>query len=188
MVLKKCVRKVCAKLFFFKCYFSIHWCTLTTAKCAATSHQKEINGKYAWKHFGIIINFCASLIVLQPPPKSPFNVLKLISALYFTPNHIANNEDFFLIDKIINFRFFFPISQYWYTRSHKNLNSFLIETIQRLPRFHENYYFSINISRRGPNLWNKLLDNPTKTISSLDQFKIKVKQQLLLNENEIIFF
>ena len=47
---------------------------------------------------------------------------------------------------------------------------------------------NFSISKRGPYLWNTLLDNDTKSILTLDHFKTKVKQELLMNDNETNFF
>ena len=44
------------------------------------------------------------------------------------------------------------------------------------------------ISRRGPVLWNTVLDATLKEIESLPLFKAKVKEMLLSRDNELTFF
>ena len=44
------------------------------------------------------------------------------------------------------------------------------------------------ISRRGPVIWNTVLDTTLKEIESLPLFKTKVKETLLSYDNEISFF
>ena len=44
------------------------------------------------------------------------------------------------------------------------------------------------ISRRGPILWNTVLDATLKEIESLPLFKAKVKEMLLSRDNELSFF
>ena len=77
-------------------------------------------------------------------------------------------------------------------------NSFLEKINHLYPtRFSENNYiqpktyYSItkfSIANRGPKLWNTLLNNELKTISSIKQFKNKLKQKLLINDKELNFF
>ena len=52
------------------------------------------------------------------------------------------------------------------------------------------YYSATKFSivNRGPKLWNIILNNEMKTNYSLNQFKKKLKQLLLLTENELNFF
>ena len=44
------------------------------------------------------------------------------------------------------------------------------------------------ISRRGPILWNTVLDATLKETESLPMFKAKVKEMLLPRDNELLFF
>ena len=44
------------------------------------------------------------------------------------------------------------------------------------------------ISRRGPILWNTVLDATLKETESLPLFKAKVKEMLLSCDNELSFF
>ena len=44
------------------------------------------------------------------------------------------------------------------------------------------------ISRRGPILWNAVLDAILKVIKTLPLFKAKVKEMLLSRDNELSFF
>ena len=47
---------------------------------------------------------------------------------------------------------------------------------------------NFEISRRGPILWNTVLDATRKEIESLPLFKGKVKEMLLSSDNELSFF
>ena len=44
------------------------------------------------------------------------------------------------------------------------------------------------ISRRGPTLWNTVLDATLKEIEFLPLFKVKVKEMLLSRDNKLSFF
>ena len=44
------------------------------------------------------------------------------------------------------------------------------------------------ISRRGPVLWNTVLDATLKKIDSLPLFNAKIKEMLLARDNELSFF
>ena len=56
-----------------------------------------------------------------------------------------------------------------------------------VPKRNKNYA-KYSISYRGPYLWNNLLDNQAKEITSLALFKHKLKNMLFNEENEIRFF
>ena len=45
-----------------------------------------------------------------------------------------------------------------------------------------------SIANRGPKLWNTILNNELKSNYSLNQFKTKLKQLLMILENELKFF
>ena len=47
---------------------------------------------------------------------------------------------------------------------------------------------NFGISRRGPILWNTVLDAALKKIESLSLFKAKVKEMLLSRDKELSFF
>ena len=44
------------------------------------------------------------------------------------------------------------------------------------------------ISSRGPRLWNKTLDNNTKTFTSYSLFQTTIKNKLINLENAVLFF
>ena len=80
-----------------------------------------------------------------------------------------------------NFHDYFQISQTVRTTQNSNYNVF--KTTEVKTGIDKEIILSY---KKGPYLWNTLLDNATKSILSLDQLKTKVK--LLMNENEITFF
>ena len=44
------------------------------------------------------------------------------------------------------------------------------------------------ISRRGPIIWNRVLDAKLKEMESLPQFKVKCKEMPLSRDNELLLF
>ena len=68
-----------------------------------------------------------------------------------------------------------------YPTSFKNSNNY---TIPKLTMKLTNFA----ISRRGPILWNTVLDATLKETESLPMFKAKVKEMLLPRDNELSFF
>ena len=68
-----------------------------------------------------------------------------------------------------------------YQTSSKNSGNYTIPKLtMKLTHF--------GISRRGPILWNTVLDAILKEIESLPLFKAKVKEMLLSCDNELSFF
>ena len=68
-----------------------------------------------------------------------------------------------------------------YSTSSKNRGNYtILKSTMKLTNF--------AISRRGPILWNTVLDATLKEIESLTLFKAKVKENLVSRDNELSFF
>jgi hypothetical protein len=80
----------------------------------------------------------------------------------------------------ILFNSFFEKINHLYPTRFSNNNYTQPKTYYSATRF--------SIAIRGPKLWNTLLDNEFKKISSLDQFKKKIKSYFLITDNELDFF
>ena len=80
----------------------------------------------------------------------------------------------------IFFNKFSKINHNYPTSSKNRGNYTILKSTMKLTNF--------AISRRGPILWNTVLDATLKEIESLPLFKAKVKEMLLSRDNELSFF
>ena len=80
----------------------------------------------------------------------------------------------------IFFNKFSKINHNYPTSSENRGNYAILKLTMKLTKF--------AISRRGPILWNTVLDATLKEIESLPPFKAKVKEMLFSCDNEVSFF
>ena len=80
----------------------------------------------------------------------------------------------------IFFNKFSKINHNYPTSSQNSGNYTILKSTRKLTNF--------AISRRGPILWNTVLDPTLKETESLPLFKAKVKEMLLSRDNELSFF
>ena len=157
---------------FIHCYLNyanISWCSTNHTKLTKLFNKQ----KHASRIIFNVDKFTHSrplLVKLNVLNIYQINIYQSLIFMYKFNNQMAPSIFTTLFKKI---------EHKYPTRSSVN-NFVLPKTFSKTTNF--------SITKRGSYLWNTLLDNATKSILSLDQFKTKVKQKLLMNENEITFF